>query len=53
MGDDRLNRAGDFMDQRLWSRALEELQSMPAFTKPNISAIPRRKHASCAVARAS
>jgi hypothetical protein len=32
-GEDRLNRAADFMDQRLWSRALEELQSTPAFSK--------------------
>ncbi|HYI96943.1 MAG TPA: hypothetical protein VEX68_25595 [Bryobacteraceae bacterium] len=31
-GEDRLNRAADFMDQRLWSRALEELQATPPFS---------------------
>ena len=33
-GEDRLNRVADFMDQRLWSRALEELQATPPF--PNV-----------------
>jgi hypothetical protein len=33
-GDDRLDRAGDFMEQRLWARAIEELEKTPAFPKP-------------------
>jgi hypothetical protein len=32
-GDDRLNRAADFMDNRLWARAIEELEKTPAFPK--------------------
>lgn len=34
-GDDHLNRAADFMQQRLWSRAQEELEKMPEFPKPD------------------
>jgi hypothetical protein len=33
-GDPALDRAGDFMSQRLWSRATEELEKQPAFAKP-------------------
>jgi tetratricopeptide (TPR) repeat protein len=32
-GDDHLNRAADFMDKQLWSRALDELEKMTAFPK--------------------
>ena len=31
---DALDRAADFMDQRLWARALEELEKLPAYAKP-------------------
>jgi hypothetical protein len=34
-GDDRLNRTADFMEKRLWSRALEELEKMPEFPRPD------------------
>jgi hypothetical protein len=37
-GDDRLNRAADFMDKQLWSRALDELEKTPAFAKPESEA---------------
>lgn len=33
-GDDHLDRAGDFMEQRLWARAVEELEKTPAFARP-------------------
>ena len=33
-GDDHLNRAADFMEKRLWSRALDELQKMPEYPRP-------------------
>jgi hypothetical protein len=33
-GDEHLNRACDFMDQKLWQRAIDELQGMQAFAKP-------------------
>jgi len=33
-GDEHLNRAVEFMERRLWSRALDELEKMPAFAKP-------------------
>ena len=33
-GQDNLDRAGDFMEQRLWARAVEELEKTPAFAKP-------------------
>jgi hypothetical protein len=33
-GDDRLDRAADFMEQRLWARAIEELEKTPPFPKP-------------------
>jgi len=33
-GDDHLNRAAEFIDQRLWSRAAEELDNTPAYAKP-------------------
>jgi tetratricopeptide (TPR) repeat protein len=33
-GQEQLNRAADFMEQRLWSRALDELGKMEAFPKP-------------------
>jgi len=32
-GDDHLNRAADFMEKQLWSRALDELDKTPAFPK--------------------
>jgi hypothetical protein len=32
-GDNHLNRAADFMEQRLWSRALDELQATSAYAK--------------------
>lgn len=34
-GDSHLNRAAEFFQQQLWSRALEELEKTPAFEKPN------------------
>ena len=37
-GDDHLNRAADFMDKQLWSRALDELENTPAFSKPDSEA---------------
>lgn len=33
-GDENLDRATEFMQQDLWSRALDKLQSTPAFDKP-------------------
>ena len=33
-GDPALDRAGDFMSKRLWSRAVEELEKKTAFAKP-------------------
>jgi hypothetical protein len=33
-GHDGLDRAADFMEQRLWARAVEELEKTPAFAKP-------------------
>jgi len=33
-GDDRMSRAADFMEKHLWSRASEELDSTPAYSKP-------------------
>jgi tetratricopeptide (TPR) repeat protein len=33
-GDEHLNRAAEFMDKRLYSRALEELEKTPEFAKP-------------------
>ena len=33
-GNDHLDRAADFMEQRLWARAIEELEKTPAFAKP-------------------
>jgi hypothetical protein len=32
-GDDHLNRAADFIGQRLWARAIEELDKTPVFPK--------------------
>jgi hypothetical protein len=34
-GDTNLDRAADFMQQDLWSRALEQLENTPAFEKPD------------------
>lgn len=34
VGDEHLNRAADFMDKQLWSRALDELEKTPAYPKP-------------------
>lgn len=33
-GQDQLERSADFMEQRLWSRAIETLEKTPAFAKP-------------------
>jgi hypothetical protein len=33
-GEDHLNRSADFMEKRLWSRAIEELEKTPEFAKP-------------------
>jgi hypothetical protein len=33
-GDDQLNLAATFMEQRLWARALEHMEKMPAYSKP-------------------
>jgi hypothetical protein len=33
-GEDHLNRAGDFMEQRLWSRALDEVQALKPLSNP-------------------
>ncbi len=33
-GDSHLDRAGEFFDQQLWSRGLDELEKTPAFPKP-------------------
>jgi hypothetical protein len=33
-GHDGLDRAADFMEQRLWARAIEELEKTPVFAKP-------------------
>jgi hypothetical protein len=37
-GDDHLNRAAEFMESRLWSRALDELDQTPPFSKPESEA---------------
>ena len=37
-GEDHLNRAADFMENRLWSRALDEIDKTPAFPKPESEA---------------
>ena len=37
-GEDHLNRAADFMESRLWSRALDELDKTPEFAKPESEA---------------
>jgi hypothetical protein len=34
-GDDNLNRAADYMDKRLWARAIEQLEKTPAYPKPD------------------
>jgi hypothetical protein len=34
-GDDHLNRAADFMEKKLWSRALDEIEKTPAYPKPD------------------
>ncbi|MBV9265912.1 MAG: hypothetical protein JO061_07075 [Acidobacteriaceae bacterium] len=34
-GDSHLDRAAEFMDQRLWSRAVDELEKTPPFPKPD------------------
>lgn len=34
-GDEHMNRAADFLENRLWARALEELQSTPPYAKPS------------------
>jgi len=33
-GEDHLDRSATFLEQRLWARAVEELEKTPAFTKP-------------------
>ena len=33
-GEEHLNRAAEFLDQRLWSRALDEIQSVMPFPNP-------------------
>jgi hypothetical protein len=38
VGDDHLNRVADFMENRLWSRALDELDKTPEFSKPESEA---------------
>lgn len=37
-GDEHLNRAAEFMEKRLWARALEELEKTPPFPKPESEA---------------
>ncbi len=37
-GDEHLNRAAEFMENRLWARAQEELQNTPAYVKPESEA---------------
>jgi hypothetical protein len=37
-GEDHLNRAAEFMESRLWSRALDELDKTPPFSKPESEA---------------
>jgi hypothetical protein len=37
-GDEHLNRAAEFMENRLWARAQEELRNTPAFAKPESEA---------------
>ncbi|MCU1339239.1 MAG: hypothetical protein JWO19_4820 [Bryobacterales bacterium] len=37
-GEDHLNRAADFMENRLWSRALDEIEKTPVFPKPESEA---------------
>jgi hypothetical protein len=32
-GEDHMNRAETFMEQKLWQRAIDELQALPAFPK--------------------
>jgi hypothetical protein len=34
-GDDHLSRAADFIEQRLWARAIEELDKTPVFPRPD------------------
>jgi hypothetical protein len=34
VGEDRLDRSATFIEQRLWARAIEELEKIPAFAKP-------------------
>jgi len=34
-GDDHLDHAATFLEQRLWSRAAEELEKTPAYVKPD------------------
>jgi hypothetical protein len=34
VGDEHLNRAQEFMDKQLWSRALDEIEKTPAYPKP-------------------
>jgi hypothetical protein len=38
VGEDHLNRAAEFMESRLWSRALDELGKTPEFSKPESEA---------------
>ena len=38
VGEDHLNRAAEFMESRLWSRALDELDKTPEFSKPESEA---------------
>jgi hypothetical protein len=34
-GDDHMNRAADFIEKKLWARAQEELDKIPAYSKPD------------------
>jgi hypothetical protein len=34
-GDDAMNRAADFMERRLWSRAIEEMEKAEPYQKPS------------------
>ena len=34
-GDDAMNRAADFMERRLWSRAIEEMEKAEPYKKPS------------------
>lgn len=38
VGEDHLNRAADFLENRLWSRALDELEKTSPFPKPESEA---------------